>query len=171
MTAEAKKVDGKMNFIKQIIKKNQIKKLEKKEQVLWVDGKFITEDNITIELGIQLSFHINNINLFLDSLFMEDMEQGVKNIFIEIAKKEIKKVTLGDNWQDYFEKEAIYKEKHQRNLQYRMEERLSIYGVSVDKLELLLWKLPDELKDAWQKIKKAEAEREKIMQEREINGE
>lgn len=102
---------------------------------------------------------------------MEDMEQGVKNIFIEVVKKEIKKVNLGDNWQDYLEKETIYKEKYQRNLQYRMEERLSIHGVSIDKLEILLWKLPDELKDAWQKMKKAKAEQEKIMHEREINGE
>lgn len=153
-----------MNFIREIVKKNQIKKLAKKNHVLWLAGKFITEDNMMIELGIQLSFHIDNINIFLDSFLMEDMEQGVKDIFIEIAVKEIKKVSLGENWQDFFERETIYKEKYQRNLQYRMEERLSVYGISVDKLELLLWKLPDTLKDAWQKMKKLLAEREEMMQ-------
>lgn len=157
-----------MGFIKRVIKKRQIKRLTKKNQIFRIEGKFISQDNITMELEVQLDFYINNMDMLFHGILMEDIEQGLKDIMREIIKEEIKKINIGEIWNDFMEKETVYKEKYQTRLQHRMEERLFVYGVSVNKLELLICELPDDLKEAWQKMKKLQAERERIMREKEI---
>lgn len=154
-----------MGFIKRVIKKHQIKRFTKKNQIFRIEGKFISQDNITMELEVQLDFYINNMDMLFHGILMEDIEQGLKDIMREIIKEEIKKINIGEIWNDFMEKETVYKEKYQRSLQYSMEERLFGYGVSVNKLELLICELPDDLKEAWQKMKKLQAERERILKE------
>ena len=155
-----------MNFFERVRKTNQIKKLTKKIQVFLLEGKFISQDNITMDLGIQLCFHVEKIDVFSNCILVEDMEQRLKDIFREIANEEIKKVSVEEIWDDFMENEAAYREKYQRRIQYRMEEKLAACGVCIDKLELVNCKLPDEMKDAWQKMKKAQAEREKMIREK-----
>ena len=144
-------------------KRKKVKKIIEAGLNYQFDIKSITKENITIGVYVEIKSHIIDQDLYLKN---EPVENIIKDNIQELFNKEVNKIVIDDFIAKMVEEPLYYTEYYKTYFYDNLKKLFFKIGLIIDELKVPSVIAPSVLMDSYKKIKKAESEKEKLIEER-----
>lgn len=133
------------------------------------DINSITKENITLGVLVEIKSHVIDKESYLKN---QPAEKIIKDNLQQLFDKEVNKIVLDDYIKKIVEEPLYYTEYYKTYFYDNLKKLFFKVGLIIDELTVPLVIAPSVLIDSYKKIKHAESEKERIIQERinELNG-
>lgn len=150
-------------MFEKLFKRRRVRKIAKTGLNYQFDIKSITKENITIGVFVVIKAHIIDQDLYLKN---EPVEKIIEDNIQELFNKEVNKIVIDDFIPKMIEEPSYYTEYYKTYFYDNLKKLFFKIGLIIDELIVPEVIPPSILIDSYKKIKKAESEREKRIEER-----
>lgn len=144
-------------------KRKKVKKIIEAGLNYQFDIKSITKENITIGVYVEIKSHIIDQDLYLKN---EPVEKIIEDNIQELFNKEVNKIVIDDFIAKMVEEPLYYTEYYKTYFYDNLKKIFFKIGLIIDELTVPSVIAPSVLIDSYKKIKKAESEKERLIEER-----
>ena len=150
-------------MFKSFFERKKLKKIIEAGLNYQFDIKSITKENITIGVFVVIKAHIIDQDLYLKN---EPVEKIIEDNIQELFNKEVNKIVIDDFIPKMIDEPSYYTEYYKTYFYDNLKKLFFKIGLIIDELIVPEVIPPSILIDSYKKIKKAESEREKRIEER-----